>query len=281
MSKQFDFGSNTAALDNLLGASNIVKATQLPIENIEEWTNQPFKEHSVEQLTELVDSIERYGLLHNPVVRKLSEERYQILSGHNRIKACRLLKWTTVPCIIKENLSDDEAEEILLDSNLNQRQALSHKEKILSYSRVYALRKKLRNGTSFNYQDNVRTVQRYAQMGNLIMSFIDMVDQNKLNLGVAYELSFLNKPAQELVETYMLNYDVKITVGIAKQLREVDTLNEEVLNEILYQEDKVKDKYKLITKTMNVLAIQELPIKIELNDLHNLIEFMVEKNIIK
>lgn len=281
MNKQFDFGNSAVALGNLLGESNTVKAIQLPIENIEEWYNQPFKEHSAEQLTELVDSIERYGLFHNPVVRKLSENRYQILSGHNRIKACRLLKWTTVPCIIKENLSDDEAEEILLDSNLNQRQLLSHKEKILSYSRVYALRKKLRNGTTFNYQDDVRTVQRYAQMGNLIPAFIEMIDQNKLKLGVAYELSFLDKKAQELVELHMINYDIKLTTTIAKQLREVDTLTEDSLLEIMYQVDDIKDKYKLISKAMAIVATKELPINIELNDLHNLIEFMVEHKVIK
>lgn len=281
MSKQFDFGNNKKALENLLGSSNTVKAIQIPMEILQGWQNQPFKEHSIEQLTELVTSIERHGLLHNPVVRKITDNHYQILSGHNRIKACQLLKWTTVPCIVKEHLTDEEAEEIMLDSNLNQRQILTHKEKILAYSRIYALRKQSRNGTVFTYQDNVRTVQRYAQMGNLIPEFIEMIDQNKLSLGVAYELSYLATLEQRLVEFYLANYAIQLTVDKVKQLREVDKLTEQELERIIYQQSISNDNYKVVAKVMQKLSTKPLPLTIESYDLQKLVEYLVLERIIK
>lgn len=94
---------------------------------------QPFLEYSPETLYELVESIKEHGIINPVTVREAKNGKYEILSGRNRVRAAKKLGIRSVPAIIKENISDDEAALIMLDSNLRQRQSLKYSEKAYAY----------------------------------------------------------------------------------------------------------------------------------------------------
>lgn len=279
MVKTFDFSKGNRAISNLTGGTTNVKAYYLPIKLLRRWESQPFQSYDIDRLSQLAESIKEQGLLHYPVVWKKDEDNYIILSGHNRIEALKLNGATEVPCTIKEGLTTDEAELIMLNSNLNQRLSLSHKEKILAYSKQHELQKRAKNVTKTEFNDDLRTVQRYVKMGNLIPDFIDMLDSNKINLGISYELSFLTPDNQNRVLNYLLNYEVNLTTKKAKDIRMLESINDETLKEIFYT--TIKDVEKLVAVTMHKIVTKELPIETDLEEIEKIIKFLVEEKIIK
>lgn len=272
--------SNSNLLNNLVSGTSYEKAIPIAIDDLIPYHNQPFHLYSTDKLLDLAESIEAQGLLHFPIVRPLNNQQYQILSGHNRIEACKLLDLKTIPCVIKEHLTDEDAELIMLNANLKQRQLLSHKEKIYAYSRQHQLQKQAKKVNVAEFSEDVRTIQRYVKLASLTDEFIDMIDKNKLQLGTAYELAFLSKDNQEILMTYILNHNHKVTIKQAKQLRQFEVLSDDILDSIFYQTDK-KDTLAKVHQTMLKIADKELPIAIELNDLHLLIEYLVSAKIIK
>jgi ParB family chromosome partitioning protein len=94
--------------------------TEIDINLLDPFANHLFALYTEQRIQELADSIKAVGLEHPIVVRKKNGGRYEILAGHNRVAACRLLNLPTIEAKIKYNVSDDEAERIVLDTNLNQ-----------------------------------------------------------------------------------------------------------------------------------------------------------------
>lgn len=270
---------NKNSLSNLVGQSSTEKALYLPLDYLINFENQPFLPYQTDALKELAESIEAQGLLHFPVVREMGNE-YQILSGHNRIRACRLLGWQKIPCVVKENITDEEATLIMLNSNLHQRQQLSHKEKILAYSQQHALQKQHKQLGVTAFQDDIRTVQRYVKLSNLIPEFIDRIDKKQLGLGVAYELAFLSHDDQNQVLNYIDNYDIKMSVKHIKTLRQQEKIDEEILSQV-FETSLKTDKKEIVDKIVKKINIQQLPITLEVDELYQFITFLVDKKIIK
>ena len=115
--------------------------TELPINRIFPYPNQPFETYDSQRISELADDIRIRGLDNPLIVRKMPDGNYQIIAGHNRFLAIKQLGWTRVPVSIKE-LSDSEAAIYLVQSNLLQRTNIKESEKVKAYSlRAKALKK--------------------------------------------------------------------------------------------------------------------------------------------
>ena len=189
----------------------MVQAMQLPVEKLRPFEGHPFQVKDDAEMEQLVWSILTQGLLTPITVRPLATDEYEVISGHRRLHACQKAGIETVPALIYA-LDRDAAAIALVDSNL-------HREKILPSEKAFAYKLKMdaisRQGTSRQVGeklsvtqiseisgDSERQVHRYIRLTNLIPSILDMVDEGKIALTPAVELSYLTEWEQrDLLET--------------------------------------------------------------------------------
>ena len=188
------------------------RAEYLPIQKLRPFEGHPFKVTDNEEMDQLVWSALTQGLLTPLVVRPLPNGEYEVVSGHRRLHACRKAGIETVPALITD-MDRDAAAIALVDSNL-------HREKILPSEKAFAYKMKMEamkhQGTSSQVGTKLRTdemiaqqtgdsrnqVQRYIRLTNLIPNILDMVDEGRIALTPAVELSYLTEWEQrDLLET--------------------------------------------------------------------------------
>ena len=188
------------------------RAEHLAVEKLRPFDGHPFKVVDNEEMDQLTWSILTQGLLTPLVVRPLDNGEYEVISGHRRLHACKKAGIDTVPALITD-MDRDAAAIALVDSNL-------HREKILPSEKAFAYKLKLEalkhQGTSSQVGTKLRSdemiaqqtgdsrnqVQRYIRLTNLIPSILQMVDEGKIALTPAVELSYLTDAEQEdLLET--------------------------------------------------------------------------------
>ena len=188
------------------------RAEYLPIQKLRPFEGHPFKVTDNEEMDQLVWSVLTQGLLTPLVVRPLPNGEYEVVSGHRRLHACKKAGIETVPALITE-MDRDAAAIALVDSNL-------HREKILPSEKAFAYKLKLEamkhQGTSSQVGTKLRTdeiiaqqtgdsrnqVQRYIRLTNLTPGILNMVDEGKIALTPAVELSYLTEWEQrDLLET--------------------------------------------------------------------------------
>ena len=187
------------------------KAEHLPINLLQPFEDHPFKVTDDEEMDQLVWSVLTQGLLTPLVVRPLPTGKYEVISGHRRLHACKKAGIDTVPALVT-NLDRDAAAIALVDSNL-------HREHILPSEKAFAYKVKMdalnRQGTSrqvgekFSVTqisdatgDSERQVHRYIRLTELIPEILQMVDDGRIALTPAVELSYLNEWEQkDLLET--------------------------------------------------------------------------------
>ena len=188
------------------------KAAYLPIEKLRPFKGHPFKVTDNEEMDQLVWSILTQGLLTPLVVRPLDNGEYEVVSGHRRLHACQKAGIETVPTLIIE-MDRDAAAIALVDSNL-------HREHILPSEKAFSYKLKMdalsHQGTSCQVGtksrsdesigeitgESARQVQRYIRLTNLIPEILQMVDDGRIALTPAVELSYLTKWEQkDLLET--------------------------------------------------------------------------------
>ena len=188
------------------------RAEYLPISKLHPFEGHPFKVTDNEEMDQLVWSVLTQGLLTPLVVRPLPNGEYEVVSGHRRLHACKKAGIETVPALITE-MDRDAAAIALVDSNL-------HREKILPSEKAFAYKLKLEamkhQGTSSQVGTKLRTdeiiaqqtgdsrnqVQRYIRLTNLTPGILNMVDEGKIALTPAVELSYLTEWEQrDLLET--------------------------------------------------------------------------------
>ena len=191
---------------------NKAKAEYLPIDKLQPFEGHPFKVMDDEEMDQLVWSILTQGLLTPLVVRPLPTGKYEVISGHRRLHACKKAGIDTVPALIT-NMDRDTAAIALVDSNL-------HREHILPSEKAFAYKLKMdalsHQGTSCQVGtksrsdesigeitgESARQVQRYIRLTNLIPEILQMVDDGRIALTPAVELSYLTKWEQkDLLET--------------------------------------------------------------------------------
>ena len=190
---------------------NKTRAEHLPIEKLCPFEGHPFKVADNEEMDQLVESILAQGVLTPLVVRPLDNGEYEVISGHRRLHACKRAGIESVPALITE-MDRDGAAIALVDSNL-------HREHILPSEKAFAFKMKRdalnRQGTSRQVGeklsvtqisestgDSERQVHRYIRLTNLIPGILQMVDDGRIALTPAVEISYLtNREQRELLET--------------------------------------------------------------------------------
>lgn len=190
------------------------KIMDIPLSEIDDAPNHPFKVRIDEDMYKLVKSIEENGIIVPAIVRKNADDRYELVAGHRRKKACELAGIKTLKAEIR-NISYDEAVVMMVESNF-QRTKLLPSELAFSYKmRMDALKRqgkrtdmsstpmvaKLRTGDELGkiHNDSREQVRRYIRLTELIKELLDMVDEDKIAFRPAVELSYLLREEQELL----------------------------------------------------------------------------------
>ena len=233
------------------------RAEYLPIQKLRPFEGHPFKVTDNEEMDQLVWSVLTQGLLTPLVVRPLPNGEYEVVSGHRRLHACKKAGIETVPALITD-MDRDAAAIALVDSNL-------HREKILPSEKAFAYKMKLEalkhQGASSQVGTKLRSdemiaqltgdsrnqVQRYIRLTNLIPSILQMVDEGKIALTPAVELSYLTETEQaDLLET-MESEDCTPSLSQAQQLKALSQRGELTMDDIfnLLCQPKANQKEKV------------------------------------
>ena len=192
--------------------AKLEKIQEIPLSELHPFKNHPFKVKDDEAMMETADSIKQYGVLVPAIARPDPEGGYELVAGHRRHRASELAEKETMPVIIRD-LDDDAATIIMVDSNL-QRESLLPSERAFAYkmkleavkhqgARTDLTSRQLGEKSQTSIQkvadqagESQRQVQRYIRLTELIPELMDMVDEKKIALNPAYELSFLKKEEQ-------------------------------------------------------------------------------------
>lgn len=231
----------------------------IPLTEIDDFPHHPFKVRVDENMLEMMDSVREHGVLIPAVVRPKADGKYEMVSGHRRKRASEMVGKEKISCIVRD-LTDDEAIIIMVDSNLQ-------REKILPSEKAFAYKMKLdamkRQGKrtdltsrpqgeklnsvdkmSEDVSDSARQIHRYIRLTNLVPTILDMVDDGKIAMRPAVEISYLTEDQQySLCDTMELEDCTPSHAQTIKMRKfaEEGKLTGEVIQSIL-QEEKSNQK---------------------------------------
>lgn len=256
---------------------------ELEIDKLKPFEENPFNLSNEEDLEELAESIKDEGLL-NPIILWKKDEEYIILSGHNRIKALKMLGYEKLSknmYTVKENISLDDARLILVDTNLVQRKTLLPSEKAKAYiiqqkvldkintkrSEMFVFENAVNTGEMAEHRDNCndcnfeskRNIYNYLRLNYLIKDLLNKVDEKELSLVMAVELSYINEYIQNTIfEYFFIKKKYSLNMNICKKIREQAKkmeITEQVLDLIV---ESVEKKKKPRTFKLNFKEIREI-----------------------
>lgn len=213
--------------------------------------NQPFRVATGEEMDQLKESIQEYGVLSPLLARPLPNGSYEIVSGHRRKAACEALGITRLPVLVRP-MTDDEAIILLVDSNI-QREHILPSEKAFAYKmKMEAIKhqgQSLANSTcgqvghksrdTLSKTESGRTVQRYIRLTCLIPSILQMVDEGRIAFNPAVEISYLTEEDQQLLKDEMDACQATPSLTQSrtlKQMSQAGTLTREYLHHLLTEE---------------------------------------------
>ena len=222
------------------------KVEAIPLADLTPFRNHPFKVKEDEEMAQLMRSIADAGVLSPALARPLPDGGYELISGHRRLAACKALGMDAMPVIIRD-LTDEEAVITMVDSNL-QREHILPSEKAFAYKMKYDALK--HQGTSSQLGTKLRTdellaqnssdsrnqIQRYIRLTNLIPDILKLVDEGKIALTPAVELSYLQPSEQEMLFSVMDSDEVTPSLSQARRLRcmsEAQTLTDDAVLQLL------------------------------------------------
>ena len=234
----------------------------IPLDEISDFPDHPFKVKMDEAMMEMADSIKQYGVLVPGMVRPKEGGGYEMVAGHRRKIGSKLAQKPTMPCLVRD-LTDDEAIIIMVDSNL-QRDKILPSEKAFAYKmKLEAMKRQAGRpsknnsvpvGQNFgqtsrevlagNSPDSNTQIQRYIRLTYLIPPLLDMVDEGKIAMRPAVELSYLPENEQTTLHEMMELEDCTPSHAQAikmRQFSESGKLTEEVILSIM-QEEKPNQK---------------------------------------
>ena len=230
------------------------RAAFLPIDKLRPFENHPFRVKDDAEMEQLVFSVLTQGLLTPIVVRKTDTEEYEVISGHRRLRACQKAGIETVPALIY-SMDRDAAVIALVDSNL-------HREHLLPSEKAFAYRMKMeamshqgktcgqvghKSRDFLSDDESGRQIQRYIRLTYLIPEILQMVDEQKIALTPAVELSYLTESEQrDLLET-MESEDCTPSLSQSQQLKKLSqsgVLNMDRILELM-QQPKANQEEKL------------------------------------
>ena len=241
------------------------KIREIPISEIDEFPDHPFKVLIDEDMEQLVESIKRNGVMTPATVRLKEDGRYELISGHRRKKACELAGLETLKCEVKE-LTRDEAIIIMVESNL-QRSTILPSEKAFAYKmRLEAMKRQVGRPTKDNYSpvgnnlefatssdelaekvgESKNQIFRYIRLTELVPEILQMVDERQIAFRPAVEISYLPEEQQYTLLEAMEYNDATPSLAQAikmKKFMQDGKLTDEVIQSIM-QEEKPNQREK-------------------------------------
>lgn len=246
-------------VEELLGVPVTESSTEIDVDMIHVFKNHPFKVLDDEKMSDLVESIRVNGILSPVLVHPDGEDSYEMISGHRRMHAAKIVGLTMIPAIVRE-MSDDEAVIYMVDSNI-QREELLPSEKAFAFKMKLDAMKRQGKRTDLTSDQNVQKFQtsrdslasefgisghqisRYIRLTELIPDLLELVDNKRLQITAAVEISYVDKEIQQWICEYIHeNGNVKqnqivilrqeLLNGAITQSQLIDILNENAIGRI-------------------------------------------------
>ena len=245
--------------------AKLSKIRDIPISEIDEFPDHPFKVLMDEDMEQLVESIKRNGVMTPATVRLKEDGRYELVSGHRRKKACELAGLETLKCEVKE-LTRDEAIIVMVESNL-QRSVILPSEKAFAYKmRLEAMKRQAGRPSKENYSpvgnnsefatssdelaekvgESKNQIFRYIRLTELVPEILQMVDERQIAFRPAVEISYLTEEQQYTLLEAMEYNDATPSLAQAIKMKKYNQdgkLTSEVIQSIM-EEEKPNQKEK-------------------------------------
>ena len=254
---------------------------KIEIVKLKHFPNHKFKLYSGERLEDMIQSVKEYGVL-LPIIVWENNNEFIILSGHNRVEACKQAGITEIPCVIKNDLSLEDATLIVTETNLMQRSFndLSHSERAYILEQHYKTIKKqgkrndlLKEIGNLMIENNVKaeyniekvgneynlskdTVARYMRLSKLIPRLLEKIDSEQLPIRVGYNISFIEDTNIQERINVLLDNGIKINIEKSEKLKNAfkdDKLTIDNVENYLKDEEKTKrnrSKYHKVSKSV-------------------------------
>ena len=254
-------GAKTAA------AAQEDKITLLPLSELHDFPNHPFKVRDDEAMQETAESIRQYGVLVPAIVRPREDGGYEIIAGHRRRHGSELAGLSAMPCIVRE-MDDDTATILMVDSNI-QRENILPSERAQAYKmKLEAIRRKagrpvkteekdvpdnsVQVGQNFdgktsrellaeNSPDSSTQIQRYIRLTELSPELQQMVDEKKIGMTPAVEISYLKPEEQQMLLTAIDSEQATPSLSQAQRMKKLSRegkLNDDSMLDIMMEQKK-------------------------------------------
>lgn len=259
-------------LDELMGISGEENANELEINRIHNFANHPFKVVDDEEMDELVESIEKNGILVPVLVRPDVDNTYEMIAGHRRMHAAIKIGLKTIPAIVRD-LDDDEAIIVMVDSNI-QREKLLPSEKAFAYKmKLEAMKHRVGRkckenvsqiGTHYRADremadelgESRNTIRRFIRLTELIPELLEYVDKKRIPFTNGVDISYLDKEIQKWLFEYIKENGPVKSVQIAALRRAVEngtTMTQEKMISILIENQPGGKPNRKVTFSENKL----------------------------
>ena len=197
------------------------KIRDIPLTEIDDFPDHPFKVRDDEDMAQLIESIKERGVITPATVRQKEDGRYELISGHRRKRACELAGFDTLRCEVVE-LNRDEATILMVESNYQRSQILPSEKAYAYKMRLEAMKRQAGRpskdnlvpvGQNFSREElatqsgeSQTQIQRYIRLTNLVPELLEYVDEGRIKMRPAVELSFLDEDSQrDVVDEIDLN----------------------------------------------------------------------------
>ncbi len=243
------------------------KVLEIPLSEISDFPNHPFKVKADEAMLEMADSVKQYGVLVPGLVRPKADGGYEMVAGHRRKKASELAGCETMPCIVRD-MDDNAATIIMVDSNL-QRESILPSEKAFAYKmKLEAMNRQGQRTdlTSVQIEQKLKSISsreilakqsgesgpqifRYIRLTELIPPILEMVDEKQIAFNPAVEISYLTENEQQDLYTTMQSEECSPSLSQAQRMKKLSQdgrLNVDVIFSILTEEKpNQKEKFNI------------------------------------
>ena len=219
--RKSDFTLPTNTLDELFSTqeerddAKLSKIRDIPLELIDDFPDHPFKVRDDEDMIQLVESVKERGVITPATVRQKEDGRYELISGHRRKRACELAGFEALRCEVVD-LDRDAATVLMVESNYQRSQILPSEKAFAYKMRLEAMKRQGQRsdltsspvGTKFDRSSEVITeetgdsrnqIHRYIRLTTLVPELLDLVDEGKIKMRPAVELSYLDEDCQRAV----------------------------------------------------------------------------------
>ena len=237
--------------------NRLPKIYDIPLSEIDEFPDHPYQVRMDEDMTQLVESVKERGIITPVILRKKEDGRYEMVSGHRRMKACELAGLETVKADV-QNLTRDEAIVLMVESNLQRATILPSEKAKADKMRLEAMKRQgqrtdltsrpvvgklpsqeAADALGETVGESGRQIQRYIRLTELVPGLVNLVDEGRIAMRPAVELSYLSEQEQEDLLENISYQDATPSLAQAIKMRQFSKdgkLTEEVIESIMCEE---------------------------------------------